>query len=89
MTIQTDSVVLVVIERLNQAGDPYGIRTLVQQCSLADKTISKAIERLEAQRRIRVVRGEPGTRHEYVVLTPPDEVDLLAASIHLAEKNPC
>ncbi len=85
MSISTDSIVLVMIDRLNRQGEPYGIRALVRACRLADKTISKAIKRLEEQKRLRVLRGAPGTRHEYVVLTPPDDIDRLAASIHLGE----
>ena len=86
MTIQPDSIVLVIIDRLNKNSHPYGIRTLVNRCCLADKTISKAIKRLEGAGKLRVFRGEPGTRHEYVVLQPPDEIDQLAASIHLGER---
>lgn len=85
MAHQTDSIVLVIIDRLNRAGDPYGIRALVQYCRLADKTISKAIQRLETANRIRVIRGEPGARHEYVVLDPPTQKDRLAAALHLGE----
>ena len=85
MSISIDSIVLVMIDRLNREGAPYGIRALVKYCRLADKTISKAIKQLEAQRRLRVLRGAPGTRHEYVILDQPDDVDLLAASIHLGE----
>ncbi len=87
MTIQTDSIVLVMIDRLNHLGEPYGLRALVKACRLADKTISKAIRRLEADGYIRVIRSAPrGTRHEYVILRRPDEVDVTAASIHLAER---
>ena len=85
MVIQTDSIVLVIIDRLNHEGEPFGIRAMVERCQLADKTISKAILRLEANQRLRVIRGEPGTRHEYVILDPPSQTEIIAAKLHLGE----
>jgi DNA-binding MarR family transcriptional regulator len=62
-----DAAVLEAIKHLNDERKPFGIRALVKVCGLADRTISKAIRRLEAAGHIRVVRAGPGLRHEYVV----------------------
>ena len=85
MVIQTDSIVLVAIDRLNRNAEPFGIRALVEHCQLADKTISAAILRLEAGGHLRVIRGQTGTRHEYVILKPPTQTDVIAAKLHLGE----
>lgn len=83
-----DSVVLVIIDKLNQKPEPFGLRALVTHCQLADKTISKAIRRLEQSNRLRVFRREPGVRHEYIVLDPPTQTDKVTAAIHLGQTLP-
>ena len=86
MTIKPDSIVLVVIDRMNKDRKSCGLRALVKECKLADKTISKAIRRLETDGKLRIKKNIPGVLHEYEVLQPPDEIDQLAASIHLGER---
>jgi hypothetical protein len=81
-----DSVVLVMIDRLNKAGQPYGIRALVKECHLADKTIAKAIKRLADDGRIRVIKGAPGARDRYEVLLPPNGVDEAAIAVYMAHQ---
>lgn len=85
MSNQTDSIVLTVIDQLNSRPEPFGIRALVEHCRLADKTISKAIARLEQAGRLRVIRGEPGTRHEYKVLDPPTERERMITALRLGQ----
>jgi len=82
---KNDSIVLVIIDRLNRKNEPFGIRALVKRCKLADKTISKAILRLEAIKRLRVIRGKSGTRHEYIILDPPSQTEIIATRLHLGE----
>lgn len=86
MNNQSDSIVLTIIDRLKKSPEPFGIRALVDHCQLADKTISKAIARLEKGGRLRVIRCEPGTRHEYVVLDPPTSTDRFITAVHLGQK---
>lgn len=90
MAVQTDSpvldsIVLTIIYRRLQADQPCGIRALVDDCQLADKTISKAITRLEDGGRLRVTRGEPGTRHEYEIINPPTVRERIITRAHLGE----
>jgi hypothetical protein len=82
-----DAVVLVIIDRLNKQGIPCGISNLVDHAQMGNKTIAKAIGRLEANGRLTITKFPQTYKPwEYAVNTPPTEAELALAAIHLGEK---
>lgn len=82
-----ESIVLVTIDRLQKEGKPQGQMQLVREARLGNVTIIKAIGRLEKKGRLRVIRGRPGTRHQYEILDPPTGLDFVTTTIHLERKS--
>ena len=82
-----ESIVLVTIDRLLKDGRTCGQLTLVDEARLGNVTIIKAIDRLEAKGRLRVIRGRPGQRYQYEILDPPTGLDFVTTTIHLERKS--
>lgn len=82
-----DAVVLVTIARLNQQGLPCGIANLVGHARMGNKTIMKAIVRLEQKGRLAVTKFPQTYKpYQYTVKIPPTEAECALAAIHLGEK---
>ena len=77
-----DSVVLVTIANLLEQGQNCGQITLVNLTGFSNVTVMKTIQRLEQAGRLRVLRGSPGQRYHYEILTQPNQYDLAVADIH-------
>lgn len=83
-----EAVVLVSIKRLNDQDIPCSIDNLVSHAKMGDKTISRAILRLEAKGRLEVIRPQsPSPKpFQYKVLDQPTDNEYVLAAIHLADK---
>lgn len=78
-----EAVVLVTIKRLNEKGIPCGIYNLVENAQFSNKTISKAIGRLEQKGRVKVIKGKP---FRYEVKDHPTEGEYILTAVHLADR---
>lgn len=83
-----EAVVLVTIRNLNNQGVPCSIDNLVSHARMGDKTISRAILRLESKGRLEVIRPQtPSPKpFQYKILDQPTDNEYVLAAIHLAEK---
>lgn len=81
-----DAVVLVTIKTLNQEGKPCNSDNLVSHTGMAYRTIAKAIDRLQEQGRLQVVKTSRRTPNSYTVINPPTDNECMLAAVHLADK---
>ena len=82
-----EGIVLITIERLNNKNEGCSIKNLVEHTHLGNKTVLKAIGRLADKKRISITPGKPTKPTSYKILTPPNDYDYMAISLHLESKR--
>lgn len=82
-----EGVVLSTIDKLLKQGKTCGQLTLVKEARLGNVTIIAATKRLEKKGRLKVIRRLGRNPYHYEILDSPNELDLMALEVHLANKN--
>jgi len=78
-----ESLVLVAIKRLLDAGFNPSHLDISEGAGIGNRTVARAILRLEKKGRLSVARGKKGWQlHKYAILDQPTEADLLATELH-------
>ena len=78
-----ESLVLVAIKRLIDAGIQPSHLDISEGAGIGNKTVARAIARLEIKGRLNVIRGKKDWQlHRYEILSQPTEADLLATELH-------
>lgn len=78
-----EAVTLVTIKRLIEQGISCSEQNLVSHGKMGNKTIRKAIERLNEKGRIEVIKSYP---FQYIIKDQPTDNEYVLAAIHLADK---